>query len=145
MKLNNHGLGLKYLILYSVIIIMAIFFIVVFSRQASDGFGDIFKESLKGNVTYTTIETNMSEKTLAYMKKYYKEEVGLGTITVTTDNLLKYQMLNEIDLITSEKDTCQGYALVKKNNGTLQAESFIKCNHYETKNYQSWRMGETNE
>lgn len=145
MKLNNHGLGLKYLIIYSTIIILAVFFIVVFSRQASDGFGDIFKESIKGNITYSTIETNISEKTLVYMKKYYKEEVGLGTITVTTDNLLKYQMLSESDLITSEKDTCKGYALVKKAGGSLQAQSFIKCTNYETKDYQNWRIGDSNE
>ncbi len=142
MKLNNHGLGLKYLILYSVVIIIAIFFIVVFSRQAREGLGDVFKDSIKGNITYSTIEKNLVEKSLAYIEKYYKEEIGLGTITVTTGNLLKFQMLNESDLITSEKDSCKGYALIKKNNGTLLAESYIKCNNYETKNYQSWRIGE---
>ena len=61
------------------------------------------------------------------------------------ENKIESDLINESDLITSEKDTCKGYTLVKKNNGTLQAESFIKCNHYETKNYQSWRMGENNE
>lgn len=145
MKLNNHGLGLKYMILYSVILILAFFFVVVFARQASDGFGDIFKENIKGNITYASIENHIEEVTLSYMKKYYKEEVGLGTITVTIDNLLKYQMLSESDLITSEKDICKGYALVKKESGSLQAQSFIKCTNYETKDYQSWRIGDSNE
>ena len=143
MKLNKHGLGLKYLILYSAIFIIAILFIVFFSKQASEGLGDVFKSSIKGNVTYATIENNISEAALSYMKKYYKEEVGLGTITVTTDNLLKYQMINEIDLVTSENDNCKGYVLVKKNGDeTLSTESYIQCKNYETKNYQSWRIGE---
>lgn len=143
MKLNNHGMGLKYLILYSAILIIAFLFVIFFGREFNDGLGDVFKSSIKGNVTYATIENNMKEATLSYMKKYYKEEVGLGTITITTDNLLKYQMLNESDLVTSEKDNCKGYALVKKNEeGNLNAESYIQCKNYETKNYQSWRIGE---
>lgn len=142
MILNNHGLALKYLIIYSVILVLAFLFVVFFSRQMSSCLGDVFKESIKGNITYSSIEETMSEKALSYMKKYYKEEVGLGTITITTDNLLKFQMLNESDLVTSENDICKGYVLIRKNNGTLDSESFIKCTKYETKNYQSWRIGE---
>ena len=131
------------MILCSAIILIALFFVVAFSTQLMREFGPSFKESITGKVTYATIERNINNATLSYMDKYYKNEIGTGTITILTDNLIEYNLLKDTDLVTSENDICSGYALVRKNNNEdLEVETFIKCKDYTTRNFQNWRMGE---
>ena len=131
------------MILCSAILIIAFFFVVAFSMQLMNEFGPSFKESITGKVTYATIERNVTNATLMYMDKYYKNEVGTGTITVLTENLVDYGLLKDMDLVTSEKDNCRGYALVRKNNKEdLEVDAYIMCNDYTTKDFQNWRMGE---
>lgn len=131
------------MILCSAILIIAFFFVVAFSMQLMNEFGPSFKESITGKVTYATIERNVTNATLSYMDKYYKNEVGTGTITILTDNLIEHNLLKDTDLVTSEKDNCRGYALVRKNNKEdLEVDVYITCNDYTTKDFQNWRMGE---
>lgn len=145
MKLNNNGWCLNQMLLCSAIIGIALFFAVFFSMQLMDEFGESFKESITGKVTYATIERNIRNGALSYMEKYYKNEVGEGTISILTDNLIEYETLKESDLITSEKDVCKGYALVRKNNkNTLNVNAYILCNEYKTQEFKEWRMGEAN-
>lgn len=131
------------MILCCAILLISLFFAIFFSMQLMGEFGESFKESVTGKVTYATVERNVTNGALSYMEKYYKEEVGNGTITILTDNLIDYSLLKENDLVTTEKDICYGYALVRKNNkDTLGVSAYIKCNDYITKDFQEWRMGE---
>ncbi len=134
------------MILCCAVILIAFFFAIFFCMQLMNAFGENFKESVTGKVTYATIERNIKNGALSYMEKYYENEVGNGTITVLADNLISYAILNENDLVTSENDVCRGYALVRKNNmETLNVDAYIKCNDYITKDFKEWRMGEENE
>lgn len=143
MKLNNHGWGLKQMIVYSAILLMALFITVFFSMQLTAAFNEPFQKSTLRNVTYSMIEENIVMATSSYMEKYYDSEIGSGTITVKTDNLILYGVLKEEDLVTSTKDICKGYSLVRKNiESGLKIDAYIKCSNYETSNYQNWRMGE---
>lgn len=143
MILNNHGLGLKQLILCGTILLLALFFVSFSISQLSNEFKDAFKNSITGSNTYSSIEENIRTSALFYMKEYYKSEIGFGTITVTTDKLIEYSILNNTDLEINSKDICKGYALVKKEKDfSLKTEAYITCKHYETENYQSWRLGE---
>lgn len=146
MKLNNHGWSLNQMLLCCSILLIALFFVVFFSMQLMNQFKYTFKEMITGKVTYRTIERNIKNGALQYMDKYYKDDIGIGTITVLTDNLIYYTILKEEDLVTTEKDTCRGYALVRKNSdNTLHVDSYILCSDYTTKGFQEWRMGEVNE
>lgn len=143
MKLNNHGWGLREMLIYMAILIfffgVAVFFII----QLSEGLGDSFKNNIHGGNTYGNIEENVKESALRYIEQYYETEVGTGTITVSTSNLIRYQLLSEFDLKTTEKkDSCHGYALIKKENDLLVSSPYITCADYETIDYQSWRIGE---
>ncbi len=141
--INKHGWALNQMILYGAILLVALFFVSFFASQLSDEFGDVFKNSITSGNTYSSIESDLSSAALTYMEKYYKSEIGLGTITVTTDNLMRYGILHEMDLEVGTKDSCEGYVLVKKEKeDTLKADAFITCAKYETENYQSWRLGE---
>lgn len=143
MVFNNYGFGLKQFILYGAILMVALFFVSFFVSQLSDEFGDVFRNSITSGNTYSSLESNLSRSALIYMDEYYKSEIGLSTITVTTDNLIHYGIMYEKDLKIGTKDSCKGYALVKKETeNSLIADAYIKCSKYETLNYQSWRLGE---
>ena len=143
MKLSNHGWSINQMILCCSVLLIAFFFVVFFAMQLQKQFGDSFKESITGKVTYATIERNISVGSLAYIEEYYDNDVGNGTITITTDNLIEYAIIDDEDLITSEKDSCKGYALIRKNKDTsLYSEAFITCQDYTTKDFQHWRMGD---
>lgn len=145
MKLNNQGWSLNQMILCCAILLIAFFFAIFFSMQLMREFGESFKESVTGKVTYATIERNIVNGANLYMEKYYKEEIGNGTITILTDNLIQYTLIKESDLITSDKDSCKGYALVRENNNVLEIEPYITCSNYITKDFKEWRMGEVYE
>lgn len=142
MKLNNHGWGLRQMLIYCAIIFIAFLFAIYYVSSLTKDLGDAFKNSISDTITYTSIEENMENAAHTYMDKYYKNEIGSGTITITTDNLITHDILNENDFVTSNKDTCNGYVLVKKELNELQYKAYITCSNYETENYQSWRIGE---
>lgn len=143
MVFNNHGWGLRQMILCSAIIVIALLFVVFYSSRLMDGLGDVFHDSIIEDITYASIEESISTAALTYADTYYENEIGSGTITVTTTNLIQYDLLEQTDLITSSNDTCQGYVLLRKDeDNDLNAEPYIQCTSYETNNYQSWRVGE---
>lgn len=143
MKLNNHGWGLNQMLIYCGILFFFLLVAIFFIIQLSNSLGDALKGSLSDNVSYATVEENVKNSAVLYMNEYYKNEIGTGTITVTVDNLLKYKMLEESDLIPSdEKTSCKGYALVKKENSSIIVTPYISCLNYETNGYQSWRLGD---
>lgn len=108
-----------------------------------NGFEDNFKEAFKVDNTYDSIERKIGSGALSYINKYYKKEIGTGTITILSDNLVEHNIIKEKDLITSSNDNCIGYALVRKDNkGDLEITPYINCSNYVTKDYQSWRVGE---
>lgn len=128
------------------ILLIALFFVAFFSNQLMGEFGDSFKESITGKVTYTTIERNMKEAALKYLDKYYENEIGAGTLTILSDSLIQYNLLQDTDFVTSEKDICKGYVLVKRDNdNSLITNAFIKCENYKSMDYQDWRIGDMHE
>ena len=92
--------------------------------------------------TYTNIEEKIVETTKKYMEDQYQNKLDLGTLVISTENLLKYSYLEEKDLITSKNDSCKGYSLITNENKELKVISYIKCEKYETEEYQGWRIGE---
>ncbi|MCI9280376.1 MAG: hypothetical protein HFJ02_06235 [Bacilli bacterium] len=136
---NNSGFGLKELIMYGALLFIALLFVVYNTETLTKE----FKEINRKEVTYPMIENSLKEATLKYFNKYYKEEIGGGTITVTASNLIKYHLLDDNEMFTDQKDYCEGYSLIYRNrNNEIEVHPFIHCDSYETKGYQSWRLGE---
>ena len=136
---NRLGFGLKELIVYSAILFIALLFVVYNTKTLTKE----FKEINRKEITYPVIEDSIKEATLKYFDKFYKEEIGGGTITVTSSNLVKYHLLKDEDMITDQKDYCKGYGLIYRNrNNEIEVRPFIHCDSYETKGYQSWSLGE---
>lgn len=143
MKLNNRGWGLNEMLIYCGILLFFLMIAIFFIIQLSNSLGDKFKSSITGGITYSMVESNVENAAASYIEKYYNEEIGTGTITITVDNLLKYDMLSETSLKPMyENNACNGYALVNKEKDELIIRSYIKCSNYESDDYESWRIGE---
>lgn len=124
------------------VLLVALFVAAFFATRLMGGLGDSLKEMITGKVSYSTIEKNVKKGSLQYIETYYENQIGTGTITILTDNLIQNNILNEEDLTTTDGDVCRGYALVKRENGYLVAVPYIKCSQYETEDFREWRMGE---
>ena len=150
MKLNNNGWGLSDMIICSAILIIALFFVVFYAFQfkkenTTEPIKQTNNQNIQETITYPSIENKIREATLTYIQKYYAGIIS-GTIIIPTSNLIYNHLLEEDDLITSDKDSCDGYALVLKNeNQDYEIEAYIKCNNYKTNEFQEWRIGEENE
>lgn len=142
MKLNNHGWGLNEMLILVAVLLSFLLIAVFFIIQLSKDLGDTI-QSINGKVTYNDVESNIKNAAITYFEKYYDAQISNGTITITTNNLLKYKILNNKKLIPTEEDNeCKGYVLVYKDNLDTKFDSYIKCEHYETVGYQAWRLGE---
>lgn len=143
MKLDNHGWGLNQMLVWCAVLLFFLFIAIFCIVQLSNGLGDTIKNSVTNDVTYSMVEENIENASYLYMEKYYQEDLGTGTITITTDNLLKYNMIQSYALKpTDEDNACKGYSLVKKENDDFVISAYISCSKYETTGYQSWRLGE---
>ncbi len=134
----HSGFGLRRLFLYSSLLFIALLFTVYNTKSLTNE----FKEKNSKGLTYSDIELSLQEATVSYLNKYYKEEIGGGTITVTSSNLINYHLLTENDLVTAQNDYCEEYGLVHRNTSNeIEVQPFIHCYSYETEGYQGWRLG----
>lgn len=142
MKLNNHGWGLNEMLILMAVLLSFLLVAIFFVIQLSNALGDTF-QTMHGKVTYTDVEDTIKAAATSYINEFYEYEIGSGTITVTTENLIKYEILDASKLKpTDEKSSCKGYVLVSKDKEALLFAPYITCDNYETKGYQSWRLGE---
>lgn len=138
--LNNKGWGFRQFLIAGAVLFIALiittFFVIRLYRNLPD-----LSSIIMDPLTYEEIENNLDYMSIKYINEYYDQEITTGVIVVSTDNLLKYNIIIDKDLInTDNKDLCSGYSLIRKENGELISESFIKCDEYKTDGYQSWRV-----
>ncbi len=139
MKLDNRGWGLAELLVWCGVLLIFLLIAVFFIIQLSKSLGEAFKDSLKEDKTTISIEENVENASLKYMKDNYKD-IGSGTITITIDNLKNGKYLNEKD-ITYNGAVCNGYALITKKDNKLNSDAYIRCGEYMTVGFQEWRIG----
>lgn len=143
--LNNKGWGFRQFLIAGAVLFIALIittFFVIRLYSNLPNLSSIIMESF----TYEEIENNLDYMSIKYINEYYDQEITTGVIVVSTDNLLKYNIIIEKDLInTDNKDLCSGYSLIRKENGELTSKSYIKCDNYTTEGYQSWRVNNNNE
>lgn len=138
--LNKNGWGFRTFIIAGSILFIALIitsFFIIRLYSSLPNLNALMNEPLD----YEDIEENLVESSLNYINKYYDEEITTGVIVISTDNLLKYNVIEKKDLIeTTNEDECRGYALIRKEEGNLVSTSYIKCNNYITEGYQDWRI-----
>jgi hypothetical protein len=132
------------MLFYCAILFIFLIVAVILIIQLASALGDNIGSNIIGVVSVYDVEDNLTEAARSYVNKYYSSEDLVDySITVTSDNLIKYNLLDEESLTpTKEKNPCVGYALVKKNDEDVDISSYIKCSSYETDGYQNWRLGD---
>lgn len=133
--MNKNGWGYRDFIIGGSILLIALIVATFFVMRLYSSLMSAFDTR-----TYEGIEIKLNEKSLEYINSYYKNEIGTGVITVSTDNLLKYKLITEENLEIAN-DKCEGYSLIRKEEEQIVSSSYIKCKEYETAEYQGWRVG----
>lgn len=138
--LNKNGWSFSEFLIAGSVIFIALLVTAFFIIRLYSGLPNL-SSFISEPLTYEEIESNLNEESINYINEYYQQEITKGVIVVSTDNLLKYDIIAEKDLKdTNNNDLCQGYSLIRKENGELTSESFIKCDNYITEGYQNWRI-----
>ena len=118
--MNNHGWGLRDMIIFSSIIIIALALVYMLIIN-------LYKE-LEGpqeSPSYTSIEKSLVNAA----KKYFSIRIHSDSNMVVSDELIDEKLITEKSL-TLNGDVCTGYVL---KEDTLKA--FISCDKYETEGY----------
>lgn len=118
--MNNHGWGLRDMIIFSSIIVIALALVYMLINN-------LYKE-LEGpsnTPSYSTIEKNLANAA----KKYFSIRANENVDIVVSEELIEEKLISEKSL-TLDKDVCTGYVTKK---GGLKA--YITCDNYETEGY----------
>lgn len=143
--LNNRGWGYRTFIIMGCILLLALLLVsILIIRLYSQlpNLNNVMSESL----SYDEIEENVNLAAMSYYNDYYKDELHGGVVVVSIDNLLKYNLLEEKDLLeTTKNDRCSGYALISlsdniENKDEVITKAYVKCKNYTSKGYQAWRV-----
>ena len=138
--LNKNGWGYREFLFAGAVLFIALLVTTFFVIRLYKGLPDL-SSFLTEPLSYQDIEENLDYKSLEYINGYYKQDITTGVIVVSTDNLLKYDIIKKKDLKdTDNNDLCKGYSLIRKEKGELISKSYIKCDNYVTEGYQSWRV-----
>jgi len=129
---NQHGWGLREMIILSAILLsfllVAIFFIVrLYNGLTKDG---TINTPIVKKYTYSEIESNVLTAALDYYNEYYD---GESNVTITTDRLKKRGFITTNELKPeSENKSCRGYVFFGDNEPSV----YIQCESYETDGYE---------
>lgn len=87
---------------------------------------------------YKGLESQLEERSLAYLSTYYNHSLSSDKIIVTKDMLSKYGL--DIALYDKSNNICKGYVLANKEFGEVNTRAYIACNEYKTSGYEDWRL-----
>ncbi|MBR1414228.1 MAG: hypothetical protein IJ574_06175 [Bacilli bacterium] len=88
---------------------------------------------------YTVLEKKLSQSAINYVIDLNETITDDYTLTLTFNELHINKYID--NLIEEEgKSTCDGYAIVYSNDGNLISDPYITCSHYQTPNFESWRL-----
>lgn len=145
MKLNNHGWGMREMIIYMCILILFLLFAsysvnsLYASLESSKSTDDT--SSIKENVQpvdlqyYRDLEYKLNNATFNYLLNIYNSS------TDVLDNKIDVKILEKNDFIDPLYDqfgnnTCEGYSKFYQNEkGVFVVNSYVSCDNYETEGY----------
>ena len=85
---------------------------------------------------------NLEKKLTSAAKVYYGQypnQLPASELVITSTKLLKENFLEDLN---NGIEVCNGYVVVKKSAMSYNYKSYIKCDIYSTKNYDSNLFGE---
>lgn len=142
MKLNNKGWGLSFLIIIGVIFLLILIFISLRIRSMTHQMKDDDKKNTKTSEKtkvdaslYKSLEERLKKSGETYIVVEPNVIDSINNYLVVSFNTLKEKGYIESLADPSGNGNCNGYVLIK-NDETVQP--FVKCESYETLNYDLW-------
>ena len=142
--LNNKGWGLRQMIIYSTIIIVALliatFYVVALYIQIDDNIAAVQNDDNNDNKeVLSDYETN---RYLSYESELkVATSYMINTCNCTFDNIITYEQLIKGGYIGNFRDirdnsVCDGYSTIYQNSsGEYIITPYIKCSNYQTEGY----------
>ncbi len=109
-------------------IIWGLLLVLIFGLLTT--FGIIFN---KKNKLYTDMEKDLEEATKKYVERSFSYPKDKEELKVTYTELKDSKLIEELKV---EKEPCDGYVIVKKNDLVYKYKGYVKCPDYKTKNYE---------
>jgi len=130
MRLNNHGWGLKEMMILTAILVfffgLALYFIYTLYNSLSNE----FNSNSSNKEFYSSLEVGIEEATLLYLRSNYVNDNTKIDISLLTED----EYISEI--VDSETgNVCDGYVLVYDFSEKL-VDAYISCDNYETLGYE---------
>ena len=123
---NNHGWGMREMLIFSAIIFFFVILAVVLINNLYQGLTSELPSAQKNEKKYgyRDVEVNLRDAAKKYVLKT-KDTSDL----IISDELIRNNYLTNKQMRV-EDDECSGYVLVDENYA-----AFISCDNYETKGY----------
>lgn len=138
--LSKNGWGFSEFIIWGAVLLFALIVTIFFVIRLYSGLPSL-NSVMESTIDYETIEETIENKSLQYIREHYTQEITTGVIVVSTKQLLNLHLIEPKDLTTTTTDDlCNGYALIRKEEGALTSKPYITCDEYSTEGYQSWRV-----
>lgn len=86
------------------------------------------------NSPYFKLEEQLVAKTKSYYEMNHSYPTKDNYVIIPFEELRENNMIDELKI---DDDECDGYVKVQ-NNGVIEYNAYIKCNHYTTKDYEKY-------
>ena len=103
-----------------------ILFSIVFLLTA---FGFVYKNKIK---KYEELENTLEEKVKQYVEEKFLYPEDDKKLKITFKELKEEGKMSELK---ADDEECDGYTIVNNNGQVFKYQTYIKCNNYQTKNY----------
>ncbi len=91
--------------------------------------GFVYKGKL---VKYEELEQKLENAVKEYVDEKFLYPNEGEKVKITLQELISE---NKLDSLNLENDSCDGYGIVSFNGNTFDYKVYLKCDYYQTKNY----------
>lgn len=133
--LDNKGWGLRSMIIYSTIIIIALLIATFYVIALYSELDRNIKSNKQDNTIidkkqYEEYERKLEEATINYIDNCNCIDDNTSTMRISYDTLVDKNYINSI------KDDCSGYVDVYLQSENISTKAYLKCSNYITEGYE---------
>lgn len=141
MALNNHGWGLREMIIFVSILLLFLIIASIFVLRLYNSLNESINGDTNTNEVVDNVDKNYyyhKESELLQSAQAYYDDVPFdldnGSVNVYLNELISGGYSKQI-VDENTGNYCNGYAKYFKNQNTVDIDVFIKCDSYETEGY----------
>lgn len=144
--LNNHGWGMRDMIIYLCILILFLLFAsysinTLYENIGNNNVVDKYGSSEESERAfdlqyYRDLEYELISATFDYLANYYADpSVVLHNTKINVQELVNHDFIDDL-YDQFGNNVCEGYSIVDRNEkGNFVVKSYINCSNYKTEGY----------